>query len=765
MNHQEYTKHLDLIEEQLEKGKPAKQVLKMLDELYAYKPVSTKYHQIKCKALMKRGLTEKLIWEFEDKISKQYIFEGNIELWQQIIEIYFATNQIIEGKRQQYLLNKLIHNNEYLHEDNKLSQIKQLFMAGNESKEVLKELEEQYYITCNRLMAYSVYLYQVLLYPEMEQIEKKKRYMNMDNMAYLAERLEEKTYVILVADKKQKEDYEILTHIFYAIHIPVYMIVDMVAIEGDYKLSDSVRITMDNQQNYEDGTAIWAISKRENARIAESNIPYIIDYICKEITVSDFCMVIASNEILEELRIHKEIAKRFERLSLYEAKQIENEIGFGWAGDYYTYISKLYCYDVREWINREAEYEFSIVIPVRNVTGTLEHTLRTCLEQDFSGSYEIVLSDNSVGGNQSIYHLYKRLNNEKIKYYKTPRDFNLTKSFEYAYLQTKGKYILSIGADDAVLPWALQVLSILWKQNKERNIILWDRGFYAWPGFNGKQQNELVIPARYQLGTLEAQLWETKEYYKSLKENPQSMYILPNLYINSGFQRKYIEELYEKTGRLWDGRSQDIYTGIQNIAINQDILHLSYPITIAGMSNSSIGSICTEMNNGIDEKDRKQYDNILGGKGIYSYIGTNKEMIKPCVTSDIAGLFGSITRLSKKGILTSEIFFEIEDIKKAIKLFYHSVDKLSDKLDKFVREGYALVLLQGGELQSWYEECILPIIEEHQYVNREQRKKRKEKRMYQEGFTESGGVILDASRYGVSNIYEAVQLFKDFLHF
>ena len=762
MNHQEYTKHLDFIEEQLNHGQPVKKILKMLDELYAYKPVSVRYHQIKCKVLMKRGLTEELIQEFEDKISKQYVLEGNIELWQQIIEIYFATNQIIEGKRQQYLLNRLIHNEEYLEEEKKLNQLKRRFIEGEEKKEVLKELEEQYLITCNRLLAYCVYFYQVLLYPETEQTEKMEFYRNIENMAYFAERLEEKVPVILVADKEKKEEYDILAHLLYAMHVPVYMIVDTVEIEGDYKWEDSVKISIDNQQVYEDGIAIWAIAKKKDVEAAESNIPYLIDYICKEQSKEDFCMVISSNKILETFRVHKSIAKRFERLSLYEAKQIEDEIGFGWAGDYYTYISKIYCHNVREWIDRETEYEFSIVVPVRGLSVTLEHTLRTCLEQSFSGSYEIVLSDNSVIGDNGVYSLYKRLNNEKIKYYKTPRDLNLTKSFEYAYLQTRGKYILSIGADDAVLPWGLQILSVLWKQYQDRDIILWDRGFYAYPGFNGKQQNELVIPCRYQQKKLEVNLNSRNGFFKAIKQNPQMMYNLPNLYINSGFQRTYIKKIYKKTGRLWDGRNQDIYTGMQNIAINQDILYFHYPLTIAGMSNSSIGALCIKVNEGINGKEKKHFQSIQGGKGIYSYIFMDTEMKVPNVTSDVAGLFCTINRLSMKGILSSKFYTDIEDMKKAIELFYNSIGILSDKLDKFVREGYAFLSLEKKDLQVWYQENILSIVEEHRYINIE---KIKEQPLYQEGFTEAGGVILDASRYGVTNIYEAVQLFKSFLHF
>ena len=69
------------------------------------------------------------------------------------------------------------------------------------------------------------------------------------------------------------------------------------------------------------------------------------------------------------------------------------------------------------------------------------------------------------------------------------------------------------------------------------------------------------------------------------------------------------------------------------------------------------------------------------------------------------------------------------------------------------------------EFKSWYEANILVTNKRLRFIDAELIEKNRQEKTYEEGFTADGGVVLDASRYGVTNIYEAVQLFKDFLHF
>ena len=98
-----------------------------------------------------------------------------------------------------------------------------------------------------------------------------------------------------------------------------------------------------------------------------------------------------------------------------------------------------------------------------------------------------------------------------------------------------------------------------------------------------------MIPRQYAKEQVGAQYLPTEYLLDLLAKDQQMMYALPMLYINSGFQRRYLKTLLQKTGKLLDGVSQDIPMAIINCCIHERVLSMIYPITIAGMSSASIG--------------------------------------------------------------------------------------------------------------------------------------------------------------------------------
>lgn len=149
------------------------------------------------------------------------------------------------------------------------------------------------------------------------------------------------------------------------------------------------------------------------------------------------------------------------RMSDAQPEFFSNHIAFGWAGDYLKYMGYVYDLDMQECIDEPAECEFSIVIPVRNNPKPLRYTLNTCLQLEEVGEYEIVISDNSDYEDRRVEELCQEINDKRIRYYRTPFVLLLSKSFEYAYMHAKGDFILSMGADDGIFPWALRVIKIL----------------------------------------------------------------------------------------------------------------------------------------------------------------------------------------------------------------------------------------------------------------------------------------------------------------
>ena len=82
----------------------------------------------------------------------------------------------------------------------------------------------------------------------------------------------------------------------------------------------------------------------------------------------------------------------------------------------------------------------------------------------------MLISDNSDYENNDVQKCVELFNDKRIRYVKPPNQLPLTKSFEFAYLSCRGKYILSIGSDDALMPCAMETLEKYIKMYPEINV-------------------------------------------------------------------------------------------------------------------------------------------------------------------------------------------------------------------------------------------------------------------------------------------------------
>ena len=429
-------------------------------------------------------------------------------------------------------------------------------------------------------------------------------------------------------------------------------------------------------------------------------------------------------------------------------------------GSYMTYISDIYGEDCNALLKRKHTKRFSIVIPARNSSETLKYTIKTCLNQSYDGDYEILISDNSTGENADVYALCKELDDPHIVYIKTPFDLHLPKSFEYAFLHTSGEYVFSLGSDDGLLPWALETLDDIVSVYGDDDIIQWERGFYAWPGFNGGQQHQFMIPRGYIKNHISTFYRTSAEYMRGILNEPSDMYTLPMLYINSCFKRSYMEKILAATGRLWDGMCQDIYMGIVNICINEKILNITYPLTIAGMSPASEGAQANTPKK-TTEEFRKimatiQKDNNLGG-----YARTYYERLLPESGTDVSTLFACLLRMVSIGVLSEDFMRDTFDFKKMFVDLYNLFDVRDVAYDRKIHEMRYAAMLHGDDFLMWFDETIYAVALNEIEIDEETINNKTKERTYREGFNSSGGQMIDASKYGVKDIEGAVRLFAE----
>jgi hypothetical protein len=326
------------------------------------------------------------------------------------------------------------------------------------------------------------------------------------------------------------------------------------------------------------------------------------------------------------------------RLTFFESEALEGHLAFGYVGDYSRMMEPIYRCNILREFGSPSNVRISVVIPVRNFSHTIPYTLETCLNQTYK-DYEIVVSDNSVHGDETLSKYIRESENPRLRYVKTPAPLRLAKSFEYAFSQAKGEFVFSIGSDDALLPWGLEMIDQALDKCVHDDVIAWSRGFYVWPNFKeamNKDQMNIIAPHchKYAINYI-----ATNEILKLIEQNIQNVYMAPLLYINSGFRRKrFSERVYAKTGALWNGWSQDIYMGALNLFLYDRIPYLSHMATVAGMSNSSIG---LNSSLGIGEKVL-EYDGVAD---------TAFERQFPISTYDVAHFYGMLLRLQMSGVV------------------------------------------------------------------------------------------------------------------
>ena len=585
------------------------------------------------------------------------------------------------------------------------------------------------------------------------------------NLGYIFEQLMSKDNnpFILIADSNNNYlSYTSLAKALVLLGKRVILIAQLIPIDVDYPISinDTVAISMENIEIIDGYELVHPIEVICNEISQGDNTILLAEHIVK-MTEDDYANLITSRDIFDFLSDSTELNMRVQCLSSYRGESFNNFLGFGYLGKYVSYINRIYNINYIEEISQKSDYKFSIVIPARNSAYTLQYTLKTCLEQRgmTDKDYEIIISDNSTNGNREIYDLVQAYNDKKIKYFKTPRDLPLNRSFEFAFSKARGEMIIPIGSDDGILPWGLETLSNCMVNLPEEDVFAWHRGFFQWSESESSQAGKFVIPRFYKKSEYNIDRYDCKKALKTLMDNTETfMYTVPTLYINSGFRRRYLNKILEKTGRLWDGYTQDIYMSIVNLLINDGFIFMEYPITIAGMSDNSLGAKSGKLCIDNSELQIKQAEtNLQSGFGNtvvsrYKFEGFGL---------DTSMFWSEIYRLLENKSLYKELMpllksCDWESIFTDIISKYNPFNlDYSIQINVMRSNAYSM----GQDIGKLFDSVHYKAYLEKIYLLPNTKD---DKEKYFTGFNNS--LTLDAKKFGVYNIYEAAKLFENLVN-
>lgn len=765
MTEQEYIAKIMTLSH-LEKAENIFEMQQLLDKLFMIKPVRLNWYVSKAKAAWKSGQPLEHCFDIlADKGWYLFSYPGLKMLYDLYADIISSYQDFPDVQRHKLLFMNIY--TEITKEDNawikdmetNFRQVKSDFLQNPESESVVNHLLEYYFIFHNNILF--VMLHEYMVRNNVPVHVERKWFLNFPNLGFLLENLAECTdtpFVIFEDENSDGLDEEIAVYLLGKLRKKIYYIKAPIAFQAENRIDieETVAVSIENMESCKGLKKIYPVEIIFHGESLGDNRDYILASLIQNGLF--LAVVLTSGILMDNLCSQPVLKKNLERLRSFDYPVIEREMVFGWAGDYLAYISQIHDTDARNLLNESSEIPYSIIVPARNSARTLRYTLMSCLNQRYTGDYEIVLSDNSTPGNTEVYQLYKELDDPRIKYYKTPREYNLSRSFEFAFLHAKGEFLLSLGSDDALLPWALEVLDDLRKVYPDEDIIQWERGFYAWPGFNGGQQNQFVIPRKYHKGEFHPEYITQQYYFGLILNNSDQMYLLPNLYLNSGCKRSYLKTILEKTGRLFDGICQDIYMGVVNISINDRILNIHYPLIIAGMAGGSMGAKANTLYT-LNEEEKEFLNDLKKTANIGGYCASSYERLMPEVTTDKSSLYNCILRMIARGVIAESDLDHI-DFRKWFVDVYNQMDIRDPLFDKKIHYFRYTASLHGEEFLKWFDDTIYHNALQPRFIDEEKLAALHEKKCYTEGVNQFGGQTLDASKYDVQNIYDAAKLFE-----
>jgi hypothetical protein len=233
---------------------------------------------------------------------------------------------------------------------------------------------------------------------------------------------------------------------------------------------------------------------------------------------------------------------------------------------------------------------FSIVIPTRERDGTLPYTLETCLAQDFD-DFEIVVADNF--SSPPTREIVESIPDKRIKYVRSSRPLAMSDSWEFALLHASGEYVTVVGADDGLLLHALPEVDRLLRM-LDTPILRWESACYNWPDLPVQDHapaHALLIPLKQANDYYPIHRRDSAVMMQAAANSRLSYNELPMIQC-AAIHRSVIDHLRARSGRVFQGRSPDIYSSFAFAQIAGSYHSVAAPMTINGLSAHSNGVAC-----------------------------------------------------------------------------------------------------------------------------------------------------------------------------
>lgn len=244
--------------------------------------------------------------------------------------------------------------------------------------------------------------------------------------------------------------------------------------------------------------------------------------------------------------------------------------------------------------NRSNDIFFTIIIPTRERSDTLMHTLKSALSQDYE-YFNVLVSDNASDDDTA--EKVAEIKDSRLRYINTGRRVSMSENWEFAISHVDGGWVTILGDDDAILPGALNRVNEIIKETGA-SAVRSNGCSYRWPGFNGSNYGSLSLSLRrgYETRCSGSMLQQVLNGERPYNE-------LPMLY-NGGFvSSDLIRQAKSVTGKFFQSMIPDVYSAVVLSLLTESYVYSHEPLAINGASLHSGGTASFEK-----VKQKRSYD-------------------------------------------------------------------------------------------------------------------------------------------------------------
>jgi glycosyltransferase involved in cell wall biosynthesis len=249
--------------------------------------------------------------------------------------------------------------------------------------------------------------------------------------------------------------------------------------------------------------------------------------------------------------------------------------------------------------NKNPKPLISVIIPTRERANTLLFSIKTALDQ-VADAYEVIVSDNFSQDNTE--EVVRGFIDSRLVYCNTGRRLSMCDNWEFALQRAKGKYIIFIGDDDAIMPGAIDKLQVM-IQDKPSLVYCWPRPVYIWP-ISGRGASISCLPSNACPSEI-----NLKKLARSVIKMGGARYpLLPSVYYGA-VAKSVLDLMRKQTGRVFHSTQPDVFTAFAIPAFADTAINVGFAVAVVGHSPKSNCAVIYGNDKVNAEKFFQEFDN------------------------------------------------------------------------------------------------------------------------------------------------------------